>query len=50
MDKTEELFPEHRIYTKLESLSGTTDFPVSDQAACLLEGMDILLTNLILCI
>ena len=49
MDKLEDIFLEHGIYNKLESLSGTADYLVLDKAIRSLEGIDCLLTNLMLC-
>ena len=37
------------MYNKFQSLPGTADYPVSEEAVCLLEGMDHLLTNPMMC-
>ena len=49
MDKLDDLFLEHGIYNKLQSLSGRADYPVLDKVTRSLEDMDCLITSLMVC-
>ena len=48
IDWLKELFLEHGIYNKLQSSSRTTYYPVSDEVACYLEDIDLLITSMML--
>ena len=50
IERLEVLFLEHGIYKKLEALTKTADYPVSEEAACALEGITRITSNLMRCL